>query len=220
MKKCPKCESYAIVKDGFVGNPPVQRYKCNTCQYRSSKEVTKYKLDSYENAVITSILKGKTYSEIAREIGIHRSSVMRWVKTKSLEEKGLLKRLVLSLMMYLEKVDPKEISRLLALPPILIKFWIKSYKDMPVRNLPRHSGESYEITSWDTSNLFVENKPYRIEYYLGGFTIIIISSIPNEFLPITITKPGSSSQPVLDGFVRMRAIQLQLIGMDSESIVE
>lgn len=100
-------------------------------------------------------MAGKTYSEFGRDIGVHRANVMRWVKAKYLEEQRLLKLLMLSLLIYLEKVQTDQIAQLLSLPPTLVRYWIKSYKDIPIKNLPTLMGDSYEFDIADASNQFV-----------------------------------------------------------------
>lgn len=50
--------------------------------------------------------------------------------------------------------------------------------------------------------------------------IIVVSSLPQEFRPISRTEIHLNSKIYLEGFARMRAIQLLLIGLDTEPVAE
>ncbi len=46
----------------------------------------RYKLDGKEDRIVSMLRRGKTYSSIARRLGVHRSTVQKYIEMRGLEE--------------------------------------------------------------------------------------------------------------------------------------
>lgn len=77
--KCPKCQSYRIVKSGIIADK--QRYKCKNCNYFFTVDKIGKRIDSYYvTKALQLFIEGLSYREIERLLGISHVSVMNWVK--------------------------------------------------------------------------------------------------------------------------------------------
>lgn len=83
--KCPKCQSYRIIKSGIVNNK--QRYNCKSCSYYFTVDKIGKSIDSYYvTKALQLYLEGLSYREIERLLGVSHVSVMNWVKQHGLRK--------------------------------------------------------------------------------------------------------------------------------------
>ena len=77
--KCPKCESYRVIKSGIIKDR--QRYNCKNCNYFFTVEKLGKRIDSYYvTKALQLYIEGLSYREIERLLGVSHVSVMNWVK--------------------------------------------------------------------------------------------------------------------------------------------
>ena len=77
--KCPKCNSYALIKSGIIKEK--QRYKCKNCAYFFTVDKLGKQIDNYYvTKALQLYIEGLSYREIERLLGISHVSVMNWVK--------------------------------------------------------------------------------------------------------------------------------------------
>ena len=89
MKKCKRCESKKIVRNGKISG--VQRYKCKDCGYnfRKGDKRTNKKIKAKKALCILMYTKGKnSYRMIGEILKIDHNQVYRWIRAyaKSIEE--------------------------------------------------------------------------------------------------------------------------------------
>jgi len=89
MKKCKRCESKKIVKNGKITG--VQRYKCKECGYnfRKGDKRTNKKIAAKKALCILMYSKGKnSYRMIGDILKIDHTVVYRWIRrySESIEE--------------------------------------------------------------------------------------------------------------------------------------
>lgn len=77
--KCPKCESYRVIKSGIINEK--QRYNCKNCSYYFTVDKLGKKIDTYYvTKALQLYIEGLSYREIERLLGVSHVSVMNWVK--------------------------------------------------------------------------------------------------------------------------------------------
>lgn len=82
--KCPKCNSYMLIKSGIVKDR--QRYKCKHCEYFFTVDKVGKQIDNYYvTKALQLYIEGLSYREIERLLGISHVSVMNWVKQYKLK---------------------------------------------------------------------------------------------------------------------------------------
>ncbi|OYU97340.1 MAG: transposase [Bacteroidetes bacterium B1(2017)] len=82
--KCPKCDSFHIIKSGILKNR--QRYKCKACTYFFTVDKIGKKIDNYYvTKALQLYIEGLSYREIERLLGISHVSVLNWVKQYGLK---------------------------------------------------------------------------------------------------------------------------------------
>lgn len=77
MKKCPRCKSFEIRKDGIVKQK--QRFKCKICNYRFTV-LQIGEPPSKKRAAIILYLAGLNYRKISELINTSHVSVFNWLK--------------------------------------------------------------------------------------------------------------------------------------------
>jgi transposase-like protein len=83
--KCPKCESFRVVKSGVIGEK--QRYKCKNCNYFFTVDKLGKRIDAYYvTKALQLYIEGLSYREIERLLGVSHVSVMNWVKQYGLKK--------------------------------------------------------------------------------------------------------------------------------------
>ena len=76
--QCRKCNSEAIVKNGFMaGN---QRYKCKNCSFQFTKTVPHGKPMKDKSLAFILYLSGLSMNMTAKIIGVSTQTVMRWIR--------------------------------------------------------------------------------------------------------------------------------------------
>ncbi len=82
--KCPKCNSFLLIKSGIVKDK--QRYRCKSCGYFFTVDKIGKKIDNYYvTKALQLYIEGLSYREIERLLGISHVSVMNWVKQYKLK---------------------------------------------------------------------------------------------------------------------------------------
>lgn len=77
--KCPKCQSFHVVKSGIVSNR--QRHKCKNCNFYFTVDKLGKRIDPYYvTKALQLYVEGLSYREIERLLGVSHVSVMNWVK--------------------------------------------------------------------------------------------------------------------------------------------
>ena len=75
---CPKCDSCASVKCGFVKG--VQRYKCKNCGCQFTRSTPHGKPMQTKILALVLYLSGLSMEATGRILGVTGQSVMRWIK--------------------------------------------------------------------------------------------------------------------------------------------
>lgn len=78
MKKCFKCSSYNIIKNGKVFG--WQRYKCTDCGYQFTKNGLRGKPIHLKMITHSLYASGMSMREIAKVVGVTPQSISRWIK--------------------------------------------------------------------------------------------------------------------------------------------
>jgi transposase-like protein len=82
--KCPKCQSYRVIKSGIVNDK--QRFCCKNCSYYFTVDKLGKRIDSYYvTKALQLYIEGLSSREIERLLGISHVSVMNWVKQYGLK---------------------------------------------------------------------------------------------------------------------------------------
>ncbi|MFY8020168.1 MAG: transposase [Bacteroidia bacterium] len=82
--KCPKCQSFRIIKSGILKDR--QRYKCKNCSYFFTVNKLGKRIDNYYvTKALQLYIEGLSYREIERLLGTSHVSVMNWVKQYGLK---------------------------------------------------------------------------------------------------------------------------------------
>ena len=77
--KCRKCDSEAIVKNGFMaGN---QRYKCKKCSFQFTRETSHGKPMKDKILALILYLSGLSMNMTAKIIGVSTQTIMRWIRS-------------------------------------------------------------------------------------------------------------------------------------------
>ena len=76
--KCLKCDSEAMVKNGFMKG--LQRYKCKNCSYQFTQETPRGKPLKDKVLALTLYLSGLSMNMTGQIVGVSAQSVMRWIK--------------------------------------------------------------------------------------------------------------------------------------------
>ena len=77
-KKCLKCGSKKVVKNGFVFGR--QRYKCQDCGHQFTKDAPQGKPVSLKLLCHELYLAGLSMRQIAKIVGVTAQTVSRWMK--------------------------------------------------------------------------------------------------------------------------------------------
>ena len=76
--KCRKCDSEAIVKNGFMAG--AQRYKCKKCSFQFTRETPHGKPMKDKILALVLYLSGLSMNMTAKIIGVSVQTIMRWIR--------------------------------------------------------------------------------------------------------------------------------------------
>ena len=77
-RKCPKCQSKDVVKDGKVWGK--QRYKCKECKYKHTRTEKRGKPEAVVNTAIILYIMGLSMNAIGRLLKVSTPAVLYWIK--------------------------------------------------------------------------------------------------------------------------------------------
>ena len=78
-QKCPKCQKFNCVKEGFVRKK--QRYKCKECNFRHTVQYKKeYSKVSTRRQALQLYLEGLGFRSIGRILKYSHVSIYKWIK--------------------------------------------------------------------------------------------------------------------------------------------
>jgi hypothetical protein len=75
---CRKCQSENIVKNGIVRDR--QRYKCRACGFNFTQQHANGWPSDSKMLIVMNYCLGETISELAKQSGASRVSVLRWIE--------------------------------------------------------------------------------------------------------------------------------------------
>ena len=76
--KCRKCDSEAIVKNGFMAG--TQRYKCKKCSFQFTRETPHGRPMKDKILALILYLSGLSMNMTAKIIGVSAQTIMRWIR--------------------------------------------------------------------------------------------------------------------------------------------
>ena len=86
--KCPKCQKFDCVKEGFVRKK--QRYKCNECKFRHTVQFKKeYSEGSTRRQSLQLYLEGLGFRSIGRILKYSHVSIYNWIRSYGSQLKSL-----------------------------------------------------------------------------------------------------------------------------------
>jgi len=77
-KKCPKCGHSHLQKHGKIADK--QRYLCPNCKFQFTRIKPVGKPKKLKKMALKMYLEGLGFRQIGRILGLHHSSIFRWIK--------------------------------------------------------------------------------------------------------------------------------------------